>query len=84
MKRAFATRDSQPYCWKVRLPDGLGVLNARVHGLASLHTGEAMSSLSVDNKRGAPIAVYGAMVANGLIAVAKGIAAVYTGSSAML
>jgi cation diffusion facilitator family transporter len=42
-----------------------------------------MSALPVDNKREAPIAVYGAMAANGVIAVAKGIVALYTGSSAM-
>lgn len=60
------------YSWKVRLPDGSGVLNARVHGSALLHTVGAMSSLPVDNNQGAPIAVYGAMAANGLIAVAEG------------
>jgi cation diffusion facilitator family transporter len=43
-----------------------------------------MSSLPVDNNKDAPIAVYGAMAANGVIAVAKGVAALYTGSSAML
>ncbi|MBK1725125.1 cation diffusion facilitator family transporter [Thiocystis violacea] len=43
-----------------------------------------MSSSSVENKQERPIAVYGAMAANGVIAVAKGIAALFTGSSAML
>jgi cation diffusion facilitator family transporter len=43
-----------------------------------------MSSLPVDNNQDEPIAVYGAMAANGVIAVAKGVAALYTGSSAML
>jgi len=43
-----------------------------------------MSSLPVDNNQDAPIAIYGAMAANGVIAVAKGVAALYTGSSAML
>ncbi|MFD2110390.1 cation diffusion facilitator family transporter [Thiorhodococcus fuscus] len=42
-----------------------------------------MSASSVANNKKTPIAVYGAMAANGVIAVAKGIAALYTGSSAM-
>jgi len=43
-----------------------------------------MSSTSADETQESPIAVYGAMAANGIIAVAKGVAALSTGSSAML
>ncbi|NEX19508.1 cation diffusion facilitator family transporter [Thiorhodococcus mannitoliphagus] len=42
-----------------------------------------MSASAVADKQKIPIAVYGAMAANGVIAVAKGVAALYTGSSAM-
>ncbi|EIC19759.1 cation diffusion facilitator family transporter [Thiorhodovibrio frisius] len=42
-----------------------------------------MTSSSAADKPKPPIAVYGAMAANGVIAVAKGVAALFTGSSAM-
>ncbi|MGB5831057.1 MAG: cation transporter [Thiohalocapsa sp.] len=43
-----------------------------------------MNSQSTDKTQESPIAVYGAMAANGIIAAAKGVAAMSTGSSAML